>query len=64
MFLLSKSALLMAFSPLVGAFTSNNFSERMATKVFAGNDEMSKALPFVKKPANLDGTFPGDVGFE
>jgi hypothetical protein len=25
---------------------------------------MSKALPFVPRPKLLDGTFPGDVGFE
>ena len=64
MFFLSKSTLLLAFTSLAGAFTTSNFSERMKTKTFAANDEMSKALPFAKKPANLDGTFPGDVGFE
>jgi hypothetical protein len=26
--------------------------------------EMSKALPFVKRPKMLDGTLAGDVGFE
>lgn len=31
----------------------------------AGNDdEMSKALPFVPRPKLLDGTLPGDVGFD
>jgi hypothetical protein len=27
-------------------------------------NEMSKALPFVKRPKLLDGTLAGDVGFE
>merc|ERR1712127_833242 len=39
-------------------------SGRISTKVFAGNEDMSKALPFAKRPANLDGSFPGDVGFD
>jgi hypothetical protein len=28
------------------------------------SNEMSKALPFVKRPKMLDGTLAGDVGFE
>lgn len=28
------------------------------------NKEMSKALPFVPRPKLLDGSLPGDVGFE
>ena len=27
-------------------------------------EEMSKALPFVARPKILDGTLPGDAGFE
>jgi len=29
-----------------------------------GDDDMSIALPFVPRPKLLDGSFPGDVGFE
>jgi hypothetical protein len=29
-----------------------------------GKPEMSKALPFVPRPKILDGTLPGDAGFE
>jgi len=29
-----------------------------------GDKEMSKALPFIARPKLLDGTMPGDVGFE
>jgi hypothetical protein len=38
-----------------------------ATKTMALNaegDEMSKAIPFVARPKSLDGSMPGDVGFD
>lgn len=54
---LSSVAAASAFAP--------NTSTRSSTKLSAGSDEdMSKALPFVKRPKLLDGTFPGDVGFD
>jgi hypothetical protein len=48
-------------------------SQRQATRLAAGlwdeegkspKKEMSKALPFSPRPKLLDGTLPGDVGFE
>lgn len=41
----------------------------LANDLFDGDDkgtkkEMSPALPFVARPKLLDGTLPGDVGFE
>ena len=60
----SKSIALLSLAPMVNAFVAPNGNKSPSTKLYAGNDEMSKALPFVKKPANLDGSFPGDVGFE
>lgn len=32
--------------------------------VFADSPAMSRALPWMKRPAALDGTLPGDAGFD
>lgn len=45
-----------AFVPITGM--------RSGTKLMAEKDEMSKALPFATRPKILDGSLPGDVGFE
>jgi light-harvesting complex I chlorophyll a/b binding protein 1 len=37
---------------------------RISTTQLSMNDERSIALPFDKRPPNLDGTLPGDVGFD
>lgn len=60
----STISALFALAPAVGAFTAVNNADRLSTRLQAGKDEMSQALPFIKRPANLDGSFPGDVGFE
>lgn len=55
--ILSSVAVSSAFAP--------NQNGRSSTKLQAGEmDDMSKALPFVKRPKLLDGSLPGDVGFE
>lgn len=48
-----------AFAPAPSAKVST-------TALNEGNDnkEMSKAIPFVARPKNLDGSMPGDVGFD
>lgn len=40
----------------------SNSKARIATSVSAA--EKSKALPFLPRPANLDGSLPGDYGFD
>jgi hypothetical protein len=39
-------------------------SMRMGIGGATDDDERSTALPFDKRPANLDGTLPGDAGFD
>jgi hypothetical protein len=34
------------------------------TALNAEGDDMSKAIPFVARPKSLDGSMPGDVGFD
>jgi hypothetical protein len=48
----------------VGAFNapSTRSSVRASLKMF--DEDRSIALPFDKRPPNLDGTLPGDVGFD
>merc|ERR1712071_467236 len=62
----SKITFLLALAPLVNAFTTSQTSTRISTGLNAetNDSDMSKAIPFVKRPANLDGSFPGDVGFD
>jgi hypothetical protein len=66
--LASTAAVASAFSPVPSVP-----SQRQATRLAAGlwdeegkspKKEMSKALPFSPRPKLLDGTLPGDVGFE
>lgn len=46
------------------AFAPSLRSARASKLMMAENEEKSKALPFVQKPKILDGSLPGDVGFE
>ena len=47
------------------AFLPSNMVARHQTSLQMGDDkEMSKAIPFVPRPKLLDGSLPGDVGFE
>jgi len=59
--LLTASSTVMAFSQLSG-ITTRAKSQLAASDKDSG--EMSKALPFVPRPKLLDGSLPGDVGFE
>eukprot|EP00597_Dinobryon_sp_UTEXLB2267_P003368 CAMPEP_0170063736 /NCGR_PEP_ID=MMETSP0019_2-20121128/4494_1 /TAXON_ID=98059 /ORGANISM="Dinobryon sp., Strain UTEXLB2267" /LENGTH=181 /DNA_ID=CAMNT_0010270245 /DNA_START=103 /DNA_END=648 /DNA_ORIENTATION=- len=43
------------------AFTMSKVNTRVSTSLFA---EKSKALPFLDRPAKLDGTLVGDFGFD
>lgn len=51
-----------AFAPLSASVKSST----ALNNDLGGNDnnEMSQAIPFVPRPKNLDGSLPGDVGFE
>ena len=55
------------YASLIGsaaAFAPLN-APKASTALSAEKDaEMSKALPFAPRPKLLDGTMPGDVGFE
>lgn len=46
------------------AFAPSLRSARASKLMMAENEEKSKALPFVQKPKILDGSLPGDVGFD
>ena len=49
-----------AFAP-----SSNTLSRSVTSLQMADdNKDMSKAIPFVARPKLLDGSLPGDVGFE
>lgn len=56
-----------AFSP--GSSGPSVRTTSLSNDLFDGepggsNNEKSKALPFVPRPKLLDGSLPGDVGFE
>ena len=55
-----KLALLSTLVGGVSAFAPSSSSQRS----MALNAEMSKSLPFLLKPTNLDGSMVGDVGFD
>lgn len=42
---------------------ATKFSRRQVVRM-AVDDDRSIALPYAERPANLDGTLPGDVGFD
>jgi len=50
-----------AFAPSTRTSTSSITKLNAST---GDNDDMSKALPFVPRPKLLDGSLPGDVGFD
>jgi Chlorophyll A-B binding protein len=51
---------------IASAFAPASKVARQSTSLLSGKDEgeMSKALPFVRRPKLLDGTLAGDVGFD
>ena len=54
-----------AFAPM----QRSSLKTALANDLFDGDEkttkkEMSQALPFVPRPKLLDGTLPGDAGFE
>lgn len=53
---------LLALLPLVSAFTAST-SRAVKTSLLSMADK-SVALPFLTKPPKLDGTAPGDFGFD
>ena len=58
--MMMKLALLSTLVGGVSAFAPSSSSQRS----MALNAEMSKSLPFLLKPTNLDGSMVGDVGFD
>lgn len=62
-----KVAALLSFASVASAFVvpSAPLTRRSTGVVrMAADDDLSIALPFDKRPTNLDGTLPGDVGFD
>ena len=63
------AALLASTASAFAPQTQRNVKTSLANDLFDGEEqsgkkEMSPALPFVPRPKLLDGTLPGDVGFE
>ena len=63
------ASLLASVSAFVPQATQRTTQTALANDLFDGDEktgkkEMSQALPFVPRPKLLDGTLPGDVGFE
>ncbi|KAL3795201.1 hypothetical protein ACHAW5_005659 [Stephanodiscus triporus] len=50
-----------AFAP---SFLSTSRQSTSSLSMAKDDNEMSQALPFVKRPKLLDGSLPGDVGFD
>lgn len=48
---------------LAASFVTNN-AARQSGSVLRMSDDRSPALPFDKRPPNLDGSLPGDFGFD
>lgn len=67
-FLASLVVTASAFAPHALSTTRTATSTQLQADLWGkppGEDkEMSKALPFVPRPKLLDGSLPGDVGFE
>ena len=66
---LSIAAALVASASAFAPQTQQRTTTLLANDLFDGEDktekkEMSKAIPFVPRPKLLDGTLPGDAGFE
>lgn len=62
-----KFIVALSFLGAVAAFAPSSRESRSRTTLnMAGDDkkEMSTAIPFVARPKLLDGSLPGDVGFE
>lgn len=62
-----KFIVALSFLGAASAFAPSNMQSRSGTVLnMAGDDkkDMSTALPFVPRPKLLDGSLPGDVGFE
>jgi hypothetical protein len=68
---LALSCLLAGSATSFAPLKSNTRVSQLANDLWNSDDgkggkttEMSKALPFVPRPKILDGSLPGDVGFE
>lgn len=57
---------LLSLASMASAFIAPTPLARRATGAvrMAADDDLSIALPFDKRPPNLDGSLPGDVGFD
>jgi len=57
----------MAFAPSSTSQASNTAMKAMPERLWnkmVDKNERSKSLPFLPRPVNLDGSMPGDVGFD
>ena len=60
-----KSVICASLIASAAAFAPSNAPVRSSTALNAEKDDkMSQALPFAPRPKMLDGSMPGDVGFE
>jgi len=72
--MLNTATLIIAFASTAAAFTPNAVTQTCSSHLSAMPDRKwdtmvdptarSKALPFLPRPVNLDGTMVGDVGFD
>jgi hypothetical protein len=59
-----KLAVLSASAATTSAFVAPNRASSSTMLAMADGDDMSQALPFAPRPKLLDGSLPGDVGFD
>jgi len=61
---LSRNGATSSSSALAANLWDEDENESPVPSASASSKEMSTALPFAKRPKMLDGSLPGDVGFE
>ena len=58
-----NTLLFLQYTLLIQLFSSSFLSQVGRTDVSL-NAEMSKSIPFLTRPEKLDGSMPGDMGFD
>mmetsp|Transcript_26129 Transcript_26129/g.72042 ORF Transcript_26129/g.72042 Transcript_26129/m.72042 type:complete len:200 (-) Transcript_26129:1665-2264(-) len=59
-----KTAVFSMLLASASAFAPSSTSSQRAGSVSLNAEEMSKAIPFLVRPEKLDGSMPGDMGFD
>eukprot|EP00522_Entomoneis_paludosa_P011053 CAMPEP_0172438998 /NCGR_PEP_ID=MMETSP1065-20121228/110_1 /TAXON_ID=265537 /ORGANISM="Amphiprora paludosa, Strain CCMP125" /LENGTH=199 /DNA_ID=CAMNT_0013187615 /DNA_START=67 /DNA_END=666 /DNA_ORIENTATION=- len=59
-----KTAVFSLLLASASAFAPSSTSSQRAGSVSLNAEEMSKAIPFLVRPEKLDGSMPGDMGFD